>query len=109
MRVRPIERAVLRVEEVDEVVVDGFGVVVVVWVGVEVGVGVGAVAGAGAGVVVLGWPNNWANFTSFQMPTEELTMKVVAKVVMPAIAWSISGYHLPRMVSVALAVAKVAV
>lgn len=101
---RPIERAVLIEDEADEL-----GVEVEAEVAVAVAVGVGVVA-AGVGVeVVLGWPNNWANFTSFQIPTEELTMKVVAKVVMPAIAWSISGYHLPRMVSVALAVAKVAV
>lgn len=97
MRVRPIERAVLG----DEVVEEGEGEAVVV---VVVGV-----VGVGVGVDVLGWPKSWANLTSFQMPTEELTMKVVAKVVIPAMAWSISGYHLPRMVSVALAVAKVAV
>jgi hypothetical protein len=85
------------VDEVGDVDVDGDE-------GVGVGVGVGVCVG-----VVLGWPNSWANFTSFQMPTEELTIKVVAKVVMPAMAWSIFGYHLLRMVSEALAVAKVAV
>lgn len=55
------------------------------------------------------WPKSWANLTSFQMPTEELTRNVDAKVVMPAMAWSILGYILFKMVSDALAVAKVAV
>lgn len=72
IRVRPIERAVLEVVllEVDE----------------GVGVGLGGVVLFVVGTEVLLWPNNWANFTSFQMPTEELTMNVEAKVVMPAIA-----------------------
>jgi hypothetical protein len=100
MRVRPIERAVLEVEVVLEVDVD---------VGVGVGVGLGVVVLLVAATEVLPWPNNWANFTSFQMPTEEFTINVEANVVMPAIAWSIFGYHLLRMVSEALAVAKVAV
>lgn len=99
MRVRPIERAVLGIE-VDGLLA-GLGLAVEVEVVVEVEVGVVLEA--------LLWPNSWANFTSFHIPTEELTIKVVAKVVMLAIAWSIWGYHLPRMVSVAFAVAKVAV
>lgn len=106
IRVRPIERAVLGGEVVLEVDVD---VEAEAEVEVGVGVGLGGVVLFVAGTVVLLWPNNWANFTSFQMPTEELTMNVEAKVVMPAIAWSIFGYHLLRMVSEALAVAKVAV
>lgn len=43
------------------------------------------------GEVGFGEPKSWANLTSFQMPTEELTTKVEAKVVMPAMAWSILG------------------
>lgn len=104
IRVRPIERAVLGAEVVFEVEAEAE-----VEVEVGVGVGLGGVVLFVAGTEVLPWPNNWANFTSFQMPTEELTMNVEAKVVMPAIAWSIFGYHLLRMVSEALAVAKVAV
>lgn len=102
MRVRPIERAVLGME------VDGLlaGLGVEVEVEVEVGVDVCA---EGVLVEALLWPNSWANLTSFHIPTEELTIKVVAKVVILAIAWSICGYHLSRMVSVAFAVAKVAV
>lgn len=106
IRVRPIERAVLGAEVVLEVEVEAEAEAEV---GVGVGVGPGGVVLFVAGTEVLLWPNNWANFTSFQMPTEELTMNVEAKVVMPAIAWSIFGYHLLRMVSEALAVAKVAV
>lgn len=104
IRVRPIERAVLGGEVVLEVEAEAEAEV-------EVGVGVGLDGFVlfVVGTEVLLWPNNWANFTSFQMPTEELTMNVEAKVVMPAIAWSIFGYHLLRMVSEALAVAKVAV
>lgn len=75
IRVRPIERAVLEVE-----------VEVALEVDAEVGVGLGGVLLFVAGAEVLLWPNNWANFTSFQMPTEELIMNVEAKVVMPAIA-----------------------
>ena len=63
------------------------------WEGAGVGVGVGAGAGVavvdgggGGGGALFLWPNSWANFTSFQMPTEELTTKVEAKVVMPAMA-----------------------
>ena len=52
------------------------------WEGAGVGV---AVVDGGGGALFL-WPNSWANFTSFQMPTEELTTKVEAKVVMPAMA-----------------------
>jgi len=65
--VRPIERTILGVE-VEGVVVDGVGVFLVIL-----------------------WPKSWANLTSFQIPTEELTKKVDANVVMPAIAWSILG------------------
>lgn len=108
IRVRPIERAVLGAEVVLEVEVE-VEAEAEAEVGVGVGVGPGGVVLFVAGTEVLLWPNNWANFTSFQMPTEELTMNVEAKVVMPAIAWSIFGYHLLRMVSEALAVAKVAV
>jgi hypothetical protein len=113
MRVRPNERAVLGAEDEDDVLgvlaVLGVDVGVGVGVGVDVGTGVGLGTGAVFCAEVLPWPNSWANLTSFQMPTEELTMNVVANVVMPAMAWSIFGYHLPRIVSVALAVAKVAV
>jgi hypothetical protein len=77
IRVRPIERAVLEVEV--EVVLE-------VEVDAGVDVGLGGVVLFVVGTEVLLWPNNWANFTSFQMPTEELTMNVDAKVVMPAIA-----------------------
>jgi hypothetical protein len=77
IRVRPIERAVLEVEV--EVVLE-------VEVDAGVDVGLGGVVLFVVGTEVLLWPNNWANFTSFQMPTEELTMNVEAKVVMPAIA-----------------------
>jgi hypothetical protein len=65
--VRPIERTMLGVEVVG-VVVDGVGV-----------------------FLILLWPKSWANLTSFQIPTEELTKKVDANVVIPAIAWSILG------------------
>lgn len=47
-----------------------------------------AVLGAGVGGVALLWPNSWANLTSFQMPTDELTTKVLMKVATPAMAWS---------------------
>lgn len=108
---RPNERAVLEIEDVvDDVLVAVAVLGIEVEVGVGVDVGVGVVVGAGAVFgTVLPWPNSWANLTSFQIPTEELTINVVAKVVIPAIAWSIFGYHLPRIVSVAFAVAKVAV
>lgn len=43
------------------------------------------------GDVGFGEPKSCANLTSFQIPTEELTRKVEAKVVMPAMAWSILG------------------
>lgn len=43
------------------------------------------------GDVGLGEPKSWANLTSFQIPTEELTKNVEANVVMPAMAWSILG------------------
>lgn len=110
IRVRPIERAVLGGEVVLEVEVEAEAEAEAeAEVEVGVGVGLGGVVLFVVGTEVLLWPNNWANFTSFQMPTEELTMNVEAKVVMPAIAWSIFGYHLLRMVSEALAVAKVAV
>ena len=60
------------------------------WEGAGVGVGVGAGGGVavvdGGGGALFLWPNSWANFTSFQMPTEELTTKVEAKVAMPAMA-----------------------
>lgn len=78
--VRPIERAVLGVELVLEVEVE---------VEVVIGVVLGGVVLFVTGIEVLLWPNNCANFTSFQMPTEELTMNVAAKVVMPEMAWSI--------------------
>lgn len=56
------------------------------------GGGLASGCGVGDGVFVgFGLPNNWANLTSFQMPTEELTTNVDANVVMPAIAWSILG------------------
>lgn len=42
-------------------------------------------------LLLLLWPNNSANLTSFQMPTEEFTRNVETKVVVPAIAWSIWG------------------
>lgn len=61
------------------------------WEGADVGVGAGVGVVDGEGGALFLWPNSWANFTSFQMPTEELTTKVEAKVVMPAIAWSILG------------------
>jgi hypothetical protein len=107
--VRPNERAVLGAEVGEDEAVEG--VLAVLGIGVDVGVGVdvGGVVEAVFLIEVLGWPNNWANLTSFQIPTEELTMNVVANVVIPAIAWSMFGYHLPRIVSVAFAVAKVAV
>ena len=70
---------------------------------------VGVVVDGGLVVAWLLWPKSWANFTYFQIPTEELTMKVDANVVMPAMAWSILGYTLFKRVSDALAVAKVAV
>lgn len=54
------------------------------------GAGVAVVDGGEGGALFL-WPNSWANFTSFQIPTEELTTNVEANVVMPAIAWSIFG------------------
>lgn len=78
MRVRPMERAILGGEVA------------------ELGGGADADADAdadedGVAIDLLLWPKSWANFTSFQMPTEELTMKVDAKVVMPAMAWSILG------------------
>lgn len=67
---------------------------------------------SGDGVVVAAvlclWPNSCANFTSFQIPTEELTKNVEAKEAMPTSALSTLGYSFPRMVSDALAVAKVA-
>lgn len=53
------------------------------------GAGVGAGEAATGGLC--GWPKSWANFTSFQIPTEELTTKVERKVVRPAIAWSMCG------------------
>jgi hypothetical protein len=109
MRVRPKERAVLGAEDEDEDDDDVLALGIMVDVGVGVDVGAGVSVGVVAAGVVFGWPNSWANLTSFQIPTEELTINVVAKVVMPAMAWSILGYHLPRIVSVALAVAKVAV
>lgn len=74
MRVRPMERAILGGEVA------------------ELGGGADADGdGDGVAMDLLLWPKSWANFTSFQMPTEELTMKVDAKVVMPAMAWSILG------------------
>jgi hypothetical protein len=106
MRVRPMERAVLgRVVSVLDEDEDGDADADADvdaedgadagadedWEGAGVGVGVGAGAGVavvdgGGGGALFLWPNSWANFTSFQMPTEELTTKVDAKVVMPAMA-----------------------
>jgi hypothetical protein len=110
MRVRPMERAVLgRVVSVLDEDGDGEGDgdadadvdaedgadadAGEDWEGADVGVGagVGVAVIDGEGGALFLWPNSWANFTSFQMPTEELTTKVEAKVVMPAIAWSILG------------------
>lgn len=53
------------------------------------GDGVGVTGAVGTGLLL--WPNIWANLTSFQIPTEELTMNVEANVVMLEIAWSIFG------------------
>lgn len=61
------------------------------------------------GVLLLLWPNSWANLTSFQMPTDELTRKVETNVVIPAKAWSTLGKTWPSIVSDAFAVANVAV
>lgn len=111
MRVRPIERAVLGRE------VSAFGVVAEGDAEVDADVDADADADAGVdadadgdwegaggdgaiiddggeeegGGALFLWPKSWANFTSFQIPTEELTTNVAAKVVMPAIAWSILG------------------
>jgi hypothetical protein len=104
MRVRPMERAVLgRDESVLGGVLDADADVVDAEVDADADVDVDAdrgCEGAGAGGAVVDggeggelflWPNSWANFTSFQIPTEELTTNVEANVVMPAIAWSIFG------------------
>ena len=47
------------------------------------------------GVLLLLWPNSWANLTSFQMPTDEFTRKVETNVVIPAKAWSTLGKTWP--------------
>ena len=77
--VRPIERAVFGGGGGGGVSVAGL-----VFDGVAAAVAAAVVAATVVGLLM--WPKSWANLTSFHIPTEELTKKVDANVVIPAMA-----------------------